>query len=303
MPNFVPGFCVPDCIEQDCTTSYSCPAPANIPMVQGNFIADSIDNNLFWLRIMMEHALFMRLGFACINLDLINQAQEYEQEYSALLNRAQIVASNPNEGNVRVLNENSIELTKSFVCFKTEVLNRIITCGPAKIGGYNFPLLIDHIRREAITFINILTALNHGKQEPLALAIIREETFWLRIMADHAKFIVHLLDPSERGFVEQADAFSNLFDQLRFQALDLKSMFEPNFVIYPILNRFTRDSLNAAISIRDFKSSAEQLIRACELLSIIPLQLADHVRREAERFVQTMQRRLNELAQLNTCVN
>ncbi|MFA5383521.1 MAG: DUF2935 domain-containing protein [Eubacteriales bacterium] len=116
MPNFVPGFCVPDCIEQDYTTSYSCPAPANIPMVQGNFIADSIDNNLFWLRIMMEHALFMRLGFACINLDLINQAQEYEQEYSTLLNRAQIVASNPNEVNVRVLNENSIELAQLNTC-------------------------------------------------------------------------------------------------------------------------------------------------------------------------------------------
>ena len=39
-------------------------------------------------------------------------------------------------------------------------------------------------------------------------------------MADHAKFIGHLLDPSERKLVEQARDFSNDFDQLLFQAVD-----------------------------------------------------------------------------------
>jgi hypothetical protein len=58
-------------------------------------------------------------------------------------------------------------------------------------------------------------------------------------MADHAKFILHLLDPSERQFIEQANSFSVLFDQKRLQALDLKSMLEPNFPVYPILKRFS----------------------------------------------------------------
>ncbi len=75
-------------------------------------------------------------------------------------------------------------------------------------------------------------------------------------------------------------------------------MFEPNFVLYPILKRFTRDSLKAAMQIRDFKAAATELIAKCELLSVIPELLADHVRREAERFVQTMERRLHELSQI-----
>lgn len=294
---FMPGFCQPDCIEQDCPT-FTCPAPAGIPTVQGNFIPDSIDNNLFWLQIMMEHAIFMRLGFACVNTDLINQAREFERAYSNLLNQARAVAGAPTEQSVRTLNQASIELTRSFACFKTMVLDRIITCGPAKIGGYNFPLLIDHIRREAIAFIGRLTALQTGRIEPLALTILRDQTFWHRIMADHAKFILHLLDPSERQFVDQANSFSVLFDQKRFEALDLKSMFEPNFPVYPVLRRFTRDSLRVAVEIRDFKAAATQLIAACELLSVIPELLADHVRREAQRFVETMERRLNELAQV-----
>lgn len=294
---FSPGFCQPDCVQQDCC-SFTCPTNVVVPMVFGDFIRDSLDNNLFWLRIMMEHAIFMRLGFACINLDLINEAQRYEELYSDLLNRARAVAGAPSEQNVRDLNQASIELTMSFACFKTMVLDRIITCGPAKIGGYNFPLLIDHIRREAVAFIGRLKALQTGRREPLALTIIRDQTFWHRIMADHAKFILHLLDPSERQFVDQAGAFSQLFDQKRMEALDIKSMFEPNFQVYPILRRFTRDSLNVAIQIRDFKTAATQLIADCELLSVIPELLADHVRREAQRFVETMERRLGELAQV-----
>ena len=298
-PHYTPGFCQPDCIEQDCPTSFTCPAPATIPMAHGNLIHDSLENNLFWLRIMKEHALFMRLGFACINTDLINQAKHFEQAYSDLLNQARGVANAPAKQNVRALNQASIELTRSFACFKTMVLDRIITCGPAKIGGYNFPLLIDHIRREAIAFISRLTALQTGRREPLALTILRDETFWHRIMADHAKFILHLLDPSERQFIKQAKSFSILFDQKRLQALDLKSMLEPNFPVYPVLRRFTSDSLTVAMQIRDFKTAATQLIAQCELLSVIPELLADHLRREAEKFVQNMERRLTELSQVN----
>ncbi|KAF1084295.1 hypothetical protein SPSYN_02071 [Sporotomaculum syntrophicum] len=297
MSQFRPGFCQPDCVEQDCP-SFTCPPPGIIPLRRGDFIAESISNNLFWLRIMMEHALFMRLGFACVNIDLINEAQQYEQAYTRQLNQARAVASAPTEQSVRALNQESIELTQSFACFKTMVLDRILTCGPAKIGGYNFPLLIDHIRREAVAFVSRLEALQTGRVEPLALTIVRDQTFWHRIMADHAKFIVHLLDPSERGFVDQANSFSVLFDNKRFQALDLKSMLEPNFAIYPILKRFTRDSLQAAMQIRDFKAAVTELIAECELLSVIPELLADHVRREAERFVETMQQRLHELSQV-----
>lgn len=46
------------------------------------------------------------------------------------------------------------------------------------------------------------------------------------------------------------------------------------------------------------KAAATQLIAACELVSVIPEVLADIVRREAERFVYTMERRLNELSQV-----
>ena len=71
-------------------------------------------------------------------------------------------------------------------------------------GANNFPLLVDHISREANYFRKRLFELNEGKLKPLPDAIIKENVFFLRIMADHAKFIGHLLDPSERKLVDMA---------------------------------------------------------------------------------------------------
>ena len=38
----------------------------------------------FWLRIMKEHSLFMKLGFACKDTELIRQAEQFFGEFGAL---------------------------------------------------------------------------------------------------------------------------------------------------------------------------------------------------------------------------
>lgn len=120
--------------------------------------------------------------------------------------------------------------------------------------------------------------------EPLPDAIIDENVFFLRIMADHAKFIGHLLDPSERQLVEQARNFSHDFDQLLFQARDLESM-RPQSETVPLFDQFLDQSEVSVKSLRDFKKTAKELIEACRIKSIIHPLLADHVFREAERFL------------------
>lgn len=87
-----------------------------------------------------------------------------------------------------------------FGLLNRKVLGLIIRC---KIGGNNFPLLVDHVSREAVYFRSRFEQLNTGNLDPLPDAVINENVFFLRIMADHAKFINHLLDPSERKLVDQ----------------------------------------------------------------------------------------------------
>ena len=160
----------------------------------------------------------------------------------------------------------------------------ILSC---KIGGFNYPLLVDHISREAAYFMNRLQQLNTGTLDPLPDAIINENVFFLRIMADHAKFISHLLDPSERKLVEQAREFSHDFDQLLFQAIDLDSM-RPQSQTRPLLDQFVDQNRISVRQLRDFKKTARDLIEACRIKSLIPPLLADHVFREASRFLEIL---------------
>ena len=94
-----------------------------------------------------------------------------------------------------------------------------------------------------------LKEFNEGKLQLLPEAIIKENVFFLKIMADHAKFIGHLLDPSERKLVEQAREFSHDFDQLLYQALDLESM-RPQSETPPLLHQFLDQNRVSVVSLR-----------------------------------------------------
>lgn len=166
--------------------------------------------------------------------------------------------------------------------FKRKILGLILN-GKMQ-GANNFPLLVDHISREANYFRKRLIELNEGKLKPLADAITKENVFFLRIMADHAKFIGHLLDPSERKLVDMARNFSNDFDQLVFQARDLDSM-KPQSQTVPLLDQFLDENRVSVASLRDFKKTVRDLIEECRIKSIIHPLLADHTFPEAERFL------------------
>lgn len=126
--------------------------------------------------------------------------------------------------------------------------------------------------------------LNEGKLIPIADAIIKENVLFLRITADHAQFIGHLLDPSERKLVDMAQNFSHDFDQLIFQARDLESM-KPQSKTVPLLDQFLDQNRVSVSALKDFKKTARELIEECKIKSIIHPLLADHVFRETERFL------------------
>lgn len=275
-----------------------------------DFIRESLRQNLFWLRIMAEHALFMRLGLPCEEVALRLETEFLQREFEQLLEEARKIALNPTEGAVYNLNREAINLTTAMIDFKSRLLKLIICCNIRT--GFNFPLLIDHIRREAIYFRAALVRLQEGIPVGPVENLIQEELFWLRIMADHSKFISSLLDQSERSFIEIARNFSEQFDQLRLHSRDFESMLVPqtfeNSLLddtdpaplrpgvfgeglpkpYSIgsLDRFTGEALQSTAELRDFKRTALELITDCRVLSIIPPLLADHVVREAVRAIE-----------------
>ncbi|MGP7816612.1 DUF2935 domain-containing protein [Niallia sp. 01092] len=244
------------------------------------FVERSLTENKFWLRIMKEHALFLGEGFNKKDTKHIEQADRFYHFFEQQEKRA--YQTPQNVGLVRKLNEDSIDLVAGFRNFKRNLLILIINC---KISGFNFPLLVDHIAREAEYFIRTLKKFNKGIMDPVQDAIISENVFWLRIMMEHSRFIASLLDQSERNLINTARKFGDDFETLLNQARDVESMLYHKKPTYPIIGKMNKDSENAATELRNFKKAGLDLIKSCQIKSVINPLLADHVVREADHFL------------------
>lgn len=267
-------------------------APPNESLTERMFIERSLAENRFWLRIMKEHALFLGEGFDKGDKLLIQEADRFYRYFDELLTRAHRIPETA--AAVRALNEESIRAAGLFRNFKRNLLILIINC---RVRGFNFPLLVDHVAREAEYFVRNLTKFNQGILEPVQDAIISENVFWLKIMMEHSRFIASLLDQSERNLVHQALKFGDDFEVLLNQARDVESMLLRKQPTYPIIGKMNKDSQSATEELRNFKRAGLEFIRTCQIRNVINPLLADHVLREAEHFlliIQVLDRRLAE---------
>lgn len=176
---------------------------------------------------------------------------------------------------VRRLNERAIELTDGLIRFKEEILKKVNCC---EIFTVNYPLLIEHIIREAKLYCQMVKTLNEKGQ--LAEQDMRSmEVFWNQIMMEHALFIRGLLDPSEEELILTADRFAQDYRRLLEEAKrkDCETM-----------DRLTRQTLEETVRYRDFKAAGTKGIAACEISSIILPLLADHVLREANHYLRIL---------------
>ncbi|MGI6550650.1 MAG: DUF2935 domain-containing protein [Syntrophomonadales bacterium] len=296
-----------------------------------DFIQKSLGLNLFFLRIMKEHALLLEAGIAPKNTELIQRAGELRNSYNDLLNEAvklancnvsktlleseQIVTDrtllaeqktenlsgididtaltkkelllrpgyeDPGLGDaVRRLNSQAIHLTRSLVEFKTLVLNGVLNC---KIFTYILPTMIEHLREEAETFIDYLDRLQRGSDPYQVKNIMDAKAFWDHIMAEHAQFVAHLLDPSEAKLIGQADRFAERFFRLARRAEQLQG--RGRFDRY--MKSLIQEEIKATRDIKKFKSTGEDLILACKAKSIIIPLIADHILREANHFLAVL---------------
>lgn len=180
--------------------------------------------------------------------------------------------------NVSRINNRAIRLISELIEFKAAILENVLEC---RMFTLNYPLLIDHITREARLYLELVERLQRRGFINLQRDALEQEAFWNRIMAEHAKFIRGLLDPTEEDLFNTADNFGNIFDRLTKEALaamDRSISF----------NRVTNESLRATRAIRDFKAQATEGLLDCDIRSIIIPLLGDHTLREANHFLRLL---------------
>jgi len=240
---------------------------------------------------MQEHALFIKLGLPASEPELIKESQKFIERFRELRSRLKNACRLE-----RDLLKDLIDAVKDIIEFKAKILRMLIQCKAEP--GSNYPLLLDHIRREAMHFLDLLQ--KPVAQEPLFM-LLQEQVFWLRIMKEHIEFIIRLLDPSERELINQAENLRQTFSRLLETARDLESMAETKPKSFNTVLQFTKNVIAAATELRNFKAAAFELAELCRILSIVstPL-LLDHVRREADKFLDEMQALLPAVRKCNT---
>ena len=182
------------------------------------------------------------------------------------------------EQKVYMLNNRAMELIKGLAQFKTMLLSDVLSC---KIFTNNFPLLLDHILREAKFYFQLVQRLQSREEINLEEEAYEQETFWNRIMAEHSKFIRGLLDPTEDELINAANNFGNEFDKLTIEAKEAMDKSMP-------ISQVTDDSFKATIEISKFKAQGTQGLVECKIKSIIIPLLGDHTLREANHYLRLL---------------
>lgn len=295
------------------------------------FVIQSLELNLFFIRIMKEHSIFLEAGFTPKNPDLAARADEFKNIFTELLSETIILsrgiisrdAINSNEIvtsftlnaeqateyytnividanitneeilltgesgtidymtlelSVADLNQRIMGALSQLIDFKTELLQNVLNCS---IFTVNYPLLIDHILREARLYFDLLEKLQNRVKFNLYKEVARQESFWNRIMAEHAKFIRGLLDPTEETLIETAHKFGKEFDELTKQSLKLNDHVSE-------LKTLTKKALDETKDIRDFKRQGTEGLLNCQIRSIILPLLGDHTLREANHYLRLL---------------
>jgi hypothetical protein len=185
---------------------------------------------------------------------------------------------NFNANDIVSLNSEAYQIVSDIIAFKTTLLNAVLNCS---MFTMNYPLLIDHILREAKYYLKKITELQNNNQFITPQDMVEDEIFWNKIMAEHSKFIRGLLDPTEEELFNTSNVFAHSFDNLT------KEVEIANNNIYQ-LTGIKQKNLIEVEKIRDFKEQGTIGLLNCKIKSIILPLLADHTLREANHFLKLL---------------
>ena len=238
--------------------------------------------------IMAEHGLFFALLMPPeVAPEERDQALSFSRGFTSLYERID-AAGPPDRTDLKNFTRQVTEEMKPFIEWKA-------TQGDAQRSGnlrsLVWPLFFEHTRHEAERHTRRLEQLGTGetafdKKEVIA--------FWNNIMEEHARFVAHLLDPDEYELIDEATRASRVFQNLGEGGVGgaVSALAAEPGMVTKALTEFPETSavLSAAELILDFKTKTARDIEAARIKSIIDPRLADHVRREALKFVDELRR-------------
>ena len=229
-------------------------------------VVHSVADTLFWGEQMLEHAMFFVMLMPGPELAGPRaEAERFQRQFSNHLTRLR--GSRLDRRNYVAFNNSTIGLANAVADYKQR-MEDAQTSG--RMRSLVWPLFFSHTRNEATRFATRLAQLNGGNANFDRREVV---PFWADKMEEHALFVSHLLDPSEKLLKGAAETAADSFGKLEAAPVGSKD-----------------PAMAAVQQIINFKVAAEKGIQAGQIKSIIHPALADHVRREAVRFKDELTR-------------
>ncbi len=176
---------------------------------------------------------------------------------------------------VRALNRRMFQLVNGLIEFKENVLQEVLSC---KLYTSNYPLLIEHIIREAKLYRSTISELERNGCISSSNRKSMEQ-FWNQIMMEHAQFIRGLLDPTECELIDTANKFADDYCKLINLARERDMC---------TMDELTRKTIQTTKAYQQFKTAGTEGIIGCNIRSVILPLLADHVLREANHYLRIL---------------
>lgn len=218
-----------------------------------------------------EHALFFSLVMPPeVAAEQKRRAQGFHERYTRLwqyLDAKGPPAASELQEYVRSLQEE----TMPFLEY-TDELHRGQVSGA--LQSLAWPLFFDHTRRETDRALARMEAIAAGETVPDLKEVV---SFGSEIMEEHGRFLGHLLDPQETELVERCFKEAGHVRALRKAWQDDTPT--------------ELDQVEAAAErVLDFKTELARRVEGARVRSALSPILADHVRREAIKFLDELHR-------------
>lgn len=290
------------------------------------YVRISLETNLFFQRIMKEHLFFIETNLQPVVPELIKKTRGLKEDFEALLAetvryangavsehalkynefvtpytlKAEEVNSKLTGAGINTAitkaelsmtcnqrynycnclntvgyrNNETLKLLDCVIEFQKDLLSMALEC---RVFISLYHEMLEHDIREALYYRDILKSLQSGELPENRLC--DELAFWNNIMGEHAQFIDGMLDPTEHNLKASAEDFVKMFTILVKESIKASE------------SKILHESLEAVGEIRSYKASAAAGLLKCEIKSIIPPLLADHVLREANYFLRILKMR------------
>lgn len=79
----------------------------------------------------------------------------------------------------------NLSAVQQFAAFKANIIQNALAC---KLFTHNYPTMIEHIREEALFYLDMLERLNKREEVNLVRNAVELESLWNHIMGEHAEF-------------------------------------------------------------------------------------------------------------------